>query len=136
METRKQLHSGLIGQRLIEAGYLTKEQLREALAEQERTALLLGEVCLLRGWFTFDQLKECLPPLRNKIGNTLLAHKIINMEQLWLALLEQRMSGLKLGEILINRGWAKKADIERAEAARLKDRAQNHLTTKSGSKTH
>lgn len=118
METNKKLDAGLIGQRLIEAGYLTKEQLREALAEQERTALLLGEVCLLRGWLTFEQLKECLPPLRNKLGNSLLAHKKITMEQLWLALLEQRISGQKLGDILSTRGWATKKDIEQIQSDR------------------
>lgn len=97
--------SSLIGQRLIEAGYLTDAQLKEALAVQGQTGLLLGEVCLLKGWLTYAQVKECLPPLRSKLGERLLAHGCITMEQLWLALLEQRHSGARLGDILVNRGW-------------------------------
>lgn len=97
--------AGLIGQRLIEAGYLTREQLQEALQVQRDTALLLGEVCILRGWLTYEQLKDCLPPLRSKLGNKLLAAKLITMEQLWLAILEQRHTGERLGKILVDRGW-------------------------------
>jgi len=102
---RRNFSSSLIGQRLIEAGYLTEQQLREALAAQSETGLLLGEVCMLKGWLTYEQLKECLPSLRNKAGEKLLALGYITMEQLWLALFEQRQSGVKLGAILVDRGW-------------------------------
>jgi len=104
--------SSLIGQRLIEAGFLTDEQLRQALASQMDTGLLLGEVCLLKGWLTYPQLKKCLPSLRSKIGEKLLALGYISMEQLWLALLEQRHSGHKLGEILVDRGWIDKSVLD------------------------
>lgn len=104
--------ASLIGQRLIEAGFLSEAQLREALAAQMDTGLLLGEVCLLKGWLTYPQLKKCLPSLRSKIGEKLLSLGYISMEQLWLALLEQRHSGHKLGEILIDRGWVDKSVLE------------------------
>jgi len=107
----KKLTAGLIGQRLIEAGYLTRDQLQEALQEQQRTALLLGEVCILRGWLTYEQLRECLPSARSRLGNRLLAEKRITMEQLWLALLEQRQTGERLGNILLNRGWVDKSAL-------------------------
>jgi N-acetylglucosaminyldiphosphoundecaprenol N-acetyl-beta-D-mannosaminyltransferase len=102
---RKDLTAGLIGQRLIEAGYLTREQLQEALATQRKTAMLLGEVCILRGWLTYEQVRECLPNIRSRLGNRLLAEKRITMEQLWLAILEQRQTGERLGQILVARGW-------------------------------
>lgn len=108
----RQFASSLIGQRLIEAGYLTEDQLKQALVAQADTGLLFGEVCLLKGWLTYPQLKECLPSLRSKIGEKLLAHGFITMEQLWLALLEQRHSGHKLGEILVDRGWIDKAALD------------------------
>jgi type IV pilus assembly protein PilB len=108
--------SSLIGQRLIEAGFLTDEQLRQALASQMDTGLLLGEVCLLKGWLTYPQLKKCLPSLRSKIGEKLLALGYISMEQLWLALLEQRHSGHKLGEILVDRGWIDKSVLDEVMA--------------------
>jgi hypothetical protein len=109
---KKNLTAGLIGQRLIEAGYLTREQLQEALEVQRDTALLLGEVCILRGWLTYDQLRECLPRVRSRLGNRLLAEKRITMEQLWLAILEQRQSGERLGKILVARGWVDEAALQ------------------------
>ncbi|MCC6977689.1 MAG: hypothetical protein IT343_05170 [Candidatus Melainabacteria bacterium] len=102
---KNKLSASLIGQRLIESGHLTFEQLEEALQLQRETGLLLGEVCLLKGWVSYDQLKSCLPKLRSKLGDKLLALGYITIEQLWLALLEQRHSGERLGEILIVRGW-------------------------------
>lgn len=104
-QATKKLSSSLIGQRLIEAGYINESQLKEALESQTQTGLLLGEICLLKGWLTYKQLKDCLPNLRSKLGERLLAHGYITMEQLWLALIEQRHSGLRLGEILVARGW-------------------------------
>ncbi|GEM_PF-2300305 len=104
-QSPRSFSSSLIGQRLIEAGHLTEQQLREALDAQADTGLLLGEVCMLKGWITYEQLKECLPSLRSKLGERLLAHGYITMEQLWLALFEQRQTGAKLGAILIDRGW-------------------------------
>lgn len=108
----KDLTAGLIGQRLIEAGYLTREQLQEALEVQRKTAMLLGEVCILRGWLTYDQVRECLPNIRTRLGNRLLAEKLITMEQLWLAILEQRQTGERLGKILVARGWVDEAAIK------------------------
>jgi type IV pilus assembly protein PilB len=103
--------SSLIGQRLIEAGYLTEDHLQKALHLQKETGLLLGEVCLLQGWITYGQLKECLPNLRTKLGDKLLAHGLLTMEQLWMAILEQRLTGAKLGEIVVDRGWIDQARL-------------------------
>lgn len=97
--------SSLIGQRLVEAGHLTKDQLGQALNHQTETGLLFGEVCLLQGWVSYQQLKECLPTLRSRLGERLISSGYISIEQLWLALLEQRHTTDKLGDILINRGW-------------------------------
>ena len=111
-ESKRQFSSSLIGQRLIEAGYLTHEQLEKALAQQVETGLLLGEVCILQGWITYEQLKECLPKMRSKIGQKLLEAGVINMEQLYLALVEQRHSGHRLGHILIARGWVDESKLD------------------------
>src|SRR4029453_19392485 len=105
--------SSLIGQRMIEAGLLTEEQLREALVAQTETGLLLGEVCILKGWLSYKQGKECLPELRSRLGEKLRAHGYITIEQLWLALLEQRHCGWRLGEILVNRGWVDKVTLDK-----------------------
>lgn len=109
---KAKLHASLIGQRLIESGFLKSEQLEEALKLQKETGLLLGEICLLKGWVTYQQLKDCLPSLRSKLGEKLLALGYITIEQLWLAILEQRHSGDRLGEILVVRGWVDRSVIE------------------------
>lgn len=111
MKTRN-FSSSLIGQRLVEAGHLTEAQLREALEAQKKTGLLLGEICLLKGFVSYRDLKDCLPPLRTRLGERLLACGYINMDQLWQALLEQRVSGARLGEILTRRGWVDRGVIE------------------------
>ncbi len=111
-ESSRTFSSSLIGQRLIEAGYLTDKQLKEALEAQAETGLLLGEVCMLKGWLSYAQVKECLPTLRSKLGEKLLALGYISIEQLWLALLEQRQTGLRLGAILTDRGWIDRTVLE------------------------
>ncbi len=115
-EPKRKFSSSLIGQRLIEAGHISETQLREALAAQHDTGLLLGEICILKGWITYAQLKECLPSLRTRLGERLIACGYITMEQLWLALLEQRQSGQMLGEILVRRGWIDQAVLVKALA--------------------
>ena len=107
----KNLQSSLIGQRLVEAGFIDETQLEEALSLQADTGLLLGEVCLLKGWMNYKNLKACLPEVRSKLGEKLIASGLISMEQLWLALLEQRITGLRLGEIIVNRGWVDRATM-------------------------
>lgn len=104
-KAKVKLNASLIGQRLIEQGFLSSQQLDEALQLQKETGLLLGEVCLLKGWVSYEQLKQCLPTLRSKLGEKLMSLGYISIEQLWLALLEQRHSGERLGEILVVRGW-------------------------------
>src|SRR5438477_9816535 len=95
-KTEQRFSSSMIGQRLIEAGYITDDQLRQALAAQSQTGLLLGEVCMLKGFITYPQLQTCLPPMRQRIGEKLLAANLITIDQLWSALLEQRSTGALL----------------------------------------
>lgn len=111
-ESPRRFSSSLIGQRLIEAGYLTEQQLREALMAQRETGLLLGEVCMLKEWITYDQLKQCLPKLRSRLGERLIACGYITIHQLWMALLEQRRSGERLSDILVARGWIDRTVVE------------------------
>lgn len=111
-KAKTNLTASLIGQRLIESNFLTEEKLEEALNLQKETGLLLGEVCLLKGWVAYDQLKACLPSMRSKLGDKLLALGYLTIEQLWLALLEQRHSGERLGEILVVRGWIDRSVLD------------------------
>ncbi len=49
-----------LGQRLIEGGFITKEQLNLALKEQERTGAMLGETLINLGFITPDVLSTTL----------------------------------------------------------------------------
>lgn len=49
-----------IGELLIESGYITDEQLIEALAESKRQGMPLGSALYKLGFITLDQLKEAL----------------------------------------------------------------------------
>ncbi len=115
----EKLQASLIGQRLLESGLLSEEKLIEALQLQTETGLLLGEICLLKGWLPYSGLKECLPPMRSRLGERLLGLGYIGMEQLWLAILEQRHCGEKLGEILVRRGWVDRQIIETVAANKV-----------------
>ncbi|HEY9679384.1 MAG TPA: hypothetical protein V6C76_15355 [Drouetiella sp.] len=128
MIPQEKLQASLIGQRLLESGLLSEEKLTEALQLQTETGLLLGEICLLKGWLPYAELKECLPPMRSRLGERLMGLGYIDMDQLWLAILEQRHCGERLGEILVRRGWVDRAVIEsvvankRTKPARQKTR--------------
>jgi hypothetical protein len=54
------------GQIAVELGFLTDEQLKDALCEQvdddlaKRRHRLLGDICIERGWMTSEQVKITL----------------------------------------------------------------------------
>src|SRR5262249_62083166 len=49
-----------LGRLLVEAGFLTTADLRDALAEQKRNGRRLGEVLVARGWLTPQALARAL----------------------------------------------------------------------------
>ena len=60
------------GQIAVKLGFLTEEQLKEALYEQIKDDLtkkphrLLGEICGLKGWMTQEQIDEVLDELQKE----------------------------------------------------------------------
>ncbi len=58
------------GQVAVKLGFLTEEQLKEALYEQIKDDLtqkphrLLGEICGLKGWMTHEQIADVLDELQ------------------------------------------------------------------------
>jgi hypothetical protein len=114
----------MLGEMLVGAGHITDEQLKQALAEQKKTGEKLGETLIRLGLLTSRQL-ECLldfqmnqsattpfsSPLR--LGELLITTGVISREQLKDALLKQSGSGKKLGEVLVEQGYAKPTHIKR-----------------------
>lgn len=110
----------LIGQVILESGVITEGQLREALAYQEKWGGKIGEILIEKGYITEQRLKDFLnlqvsvnsaviwmAPSKKEylLGEIMLAAKVITQEQLEEALEYQKETGIKLGRILIEKGY-------------------------------
>jgi hypothetical protein len=114
----------MLGEMLVGAGHITEKQLQQALAEQQKTGEKLGETLIRLGLLTSRQL-ECLldfqmnqsaaapSPSPLRLGELLISTGVISREQLKDALLKQSGSGKKLGEVLVEEGYAKPTHIKR-----------------------
>ncbi|MHC4663086.1 MAG: GspE/PulE/PilB domain-containing protein [Planctomycetota bacterium] len=100
--TQKILRFGRIGEVLMATGLITTDQLQQALNLQLQSGGLLGEVLIELGYIT----KEDLMRITSKLGHFLVEAKIVRGSQLELALDEQRATATRklLGEILIDMG--------------------------------
>lgn len=95
-----------LGQKLLDAGVLTRAQLDTILRDQRRGFRRLGDVLLERGRLTRAQLDEAvLEAARGGryIGDVLLERGWLTRAQLDEALAEQRSSNRHLGEMLLER---------------------------------
>lgn len=113
----------MLGELLVHAGHITNEQLEHALAEQKKSGEKLGEVLVRLGLLTARQLDAVLDfqrrqgnakpspnPLR--LGELLISKGYISREQLDDALFKQTLSKKKLGEVLIEEGYAQPHHIK------------------------
>lgn len=95
-----------LGQKLIEAGVLTREQLDAILRDQRKGFRRLGDVLLDKGWLTRSQLDEAVLEAARSgryIGDCLIERGWLTRAQLDQALREQRASNRHLGELLLER---------------------------------
>jgi len=98
-----------LGKLLVQDGYVSKEELEEALEEQK---LRIGEILVLSGRLTLEQLDESLErqkQVSRKLGEVLIELGFSTQKDVdWaLHIMERR-----LGEILRQRGLLKEEDIE------------------------
>jgi hypothetical protein len=112
----------LLGELLLEAGRITKDELEEALREQRTTKERIGEVLIRKGLLTRREIDALLAfqlvqgspgegPL--KLGGLLVLLGQLTPEQLDEALQHQKESGLKLGEVLVKEGFTSREQVER-----------------------
>jgi hypothetical protein len=107
-----------IGEILLAAKRITREQLDLALQEQQQSHEKLGEIFIRHGWLTAAELDAMLAfqerqgsnagkegPLR--LGSLLVAAGHLTSEQLAEAIVRQRSSNKRLGDVLIELGYAK-----------------------------
>jgi len=118
-----------LGEHLVERGFVVRSELEAALAGQQRTGRKLGEILVAQGALTGSQLTRILveqtglrvedsapvapPPDApadaepwRPLGRVLVARGAIAEAELEEALQVQRESGRRLGEILVERGYA------------------------------
>lgn len=105
----KPLREMRLGELLVKLGYLDEEQLGQALAaQQEQQAYRpFGEICKELGFVSPKQLRDILLKYRKEIllGELLLKLGAISDTQLYEALREQKQTRMKLGNILVNKGY-------------------------------
>ncbi len=113
----------LLGDLLVQAGRITSEQLERAISDQKRSGEKLGEVLVRQGLLTKRELYGVLDFQQNqgnakpvpgplKLGEILVSSGTISRRQLDDALLKQTGSRKKLGEVLIEEGYAKPHHIK------------------------
>lgn len=103
-----------LGQRLLRAGLLTRQQLAQALREQQQNHLRLGEICLEHGWVDPQDLYRYTASHELCLGEVLVVLGHLNAGQLRVALAQQRRFGRRLGEILAWKGWVGSPVLEQA----------------------
>ncbi len=115
----------LLGELLIKAKRLTREQLDIALQEQIQTGEKLGELLLRRGLLMENELLAVLTFQRHqsgevpaqeklRIGELLVATEQITRKQLEDVLDKQKLSKKKIGELLIEAGYVQPEQIDHA----------------------
>lgn len=113
-----------LGELLTQTGRITRDQLELALAEQKKTGEKMGKILVRRVLLTEKELDATLrfqkqqeavkrgsTPLR--LGEILVTTEDITREQLEKALKQQKLSGKKIGEVLIESGYIKPAQVSR-----------------------
>lgn len=111
-----------IGELLLKAERITLDQLGLALNEQKQTGEKLGEVLVRRGWLTKYELDAVLAfqgrqgtgsaSERARLGHILLSAGLITSGQLNEALARQKLTGKRIGELLIEAGYVQPRHID------------------------
>jgi len=118
----------LLGQVLVDGGFVSPEDLARALEEQNRTNEMLGEVLvrmkaadpaeiaavvsIQSDLASLEDAIKSAAGVRQYLGELLLKARKVTEEQLEEALLEQRRTGEKLGEILVRRSALTHGQLE------------------------
>jgi hypothetical protein len=110
----------LLGALLVQSGHISNEKLDHAITERQRSGEKIGQVFKRLGMLTDRQLNALLDFQHNqedsqatplRLGELLIATGHISREQLDDALLKQTRCHKKLGEILVEAGYARPSQI-------------------------
>lgn len=108
-----------LGQQLVETGLLKQEQLDSALAEQKQQPdKLLGQVIIDSGYLSadeFDAFMQTRMSIQQPLGELLVQKKVITRDELHKALSVQMQSGpaaKPLGQLLVDQGVIEQAKLD------------------------
>ncbi len=112
-----------LGELLVQEEIITQQQLEEALIFQKRQLVYkpLGEICTELGFVSGFTLRDFLAKHQKQIllGDLLVNMGIVNESQVATALEIQRKSGKRLGQILIDKGFATRPALADALSMQL-----------------
>lgn len=106
-----------LGTILLKMGAISETDLEQALKiKNDNPEKLLGEIIVEKGFSTKYQVNYALDEQRkeNRLGVLLISSGIIRQEQLDDALSTQKMTGNKLGNILIEKSYCNEIQINNA----------------------
>ncbi len=119
----KDIEKMKVGDLLVRDGYITDEQLSEALLIQKQRSkyIPIGEICIELHFISKAMLKNILRLHQKHIplGELIVNMGLVTPEQMETALEDQKVSKKKLGETLITNGFITEADLVDSLAIQL-----------------
>ncbi len=127
------------GERLLSSGLVTRDQLMRALSYQAEFGGRIGSAIVALGYASKEQIDSFFQTDNQKktirLGDRLVNDKLITQAQLDAALLFQKNSGGRLGEVLLALGYIQPEDLYRALATQFNiGRTGTHLDFKDSRK--
>lgn len=120
LQNNLSMYNKPLGFYLLEAGLVNSDQLEIALNEQKTTATRLGEILSNHGWMKKKTIEYVIEKVIHKqlsgngqkLGSYLIESGLLSLDQIEIALREQKSSHLCLGEILASYAWISQQTID------------------------
>ncbi len=121
-----------IGELLVCRGLISNDQLEAALTQQQRDGGRLGDIVLANGWVRTVEFYDALTDhfRTGRIGDLLIANRLLSEDQLQEAIETQRQWGTRLGDIILAKGWVRPMVLAQVLADHFDKPNVNLLKTK------
>ncbi len=104
------------GQYLVENGYITEDELADALEYQQKRIMRLGEIAVKQGYMTPEQVEKVNLAQRKTdkfFGELAVEMGFLTEEQLQKIITIQKNNHIYLGEALVEKGYLTREQLER-----------------------
>lgn len=116
----------MIGELLVNEGYISDKQLKDAIARQnrdleEKTYVPLGEICVKLKYISRADLQQFLKKQRKRIqiGELLVNMGLVSYDEIDRALEMQKVEGKRLGQLLVEMGYITESHLVNTLSAQL-----------------